>query len=385
MGVCPTCTALGPIGEPCPEKVCARQQRHFVPGDYAAGDPEALPDPLVGRRLGEYLVVDLLGRGSFGRVYLGLQLPLLMKVAVKLISLDSAPADLVEAIRARFVTEARALAALQHPNVVRLVHYGELGGWPYLVMDYVEGGRSLAAEIEARARRDERFALAELRELFRQLLDGLAAAHAAGIVHRDVKPENLMLQQVPGHPRLLRILDFGIAKFVQEGTTVAGMIGTPAYMAPEQFANRDIGPHSDLYAVGVVAFEVMLGRAPFPAATPAQRMAVRLDPRHDPLRLVADLALPVSVLGFFRRALARDIAERFATAAEMGAALELVLAEAEASPGHPLRSVRLGKLLESDGAPAPAARPVAGEASDEAFRRWLEAETRRLGDSGRRP
>jgi serine/threonine-protein kinase len=203
-------------------------------------------------------------------------------------------------------------------------------------------------------------------------------------VHRDVKPDNLLLQQVPGHPRLLRILDSGIAKLVHEGPTVAGMIGTPAYMAPEQFANRDIGPHRDLYAVGVLAFEVMLGRSPFPAATPQQRMAVRLDPRHDPLRVVTDLALPVSVLGFFRRALAREIAERFATAAERGAALDRVLGEAEATPSHPLRSVRLGGLLDADqvAAPAPAASPASAAASDEAFHRWLEAEARRRGGPG---
>jgi serine/threonine-protein kinase len=373
---------LGPIGEPCHERVCARFHRHFVPGDFAVAEPGALLDPLIGRRLGDVLVVEAVGAGAFGRVYLALQLPLRMRVAVKIMRVESSASEALAEVAARFEVEAQALARLQHPNLVRLVSYGKLHELPYLVMEYVEGGVSLDAEIEERAKHDGRYSVTELRSLFRQLLAGLAAAHAMGIVHRDIKPANLMIQDVAGNPRLLRILDFGIAKFVDDGPTMAGAIGTPAYMAPEQFASLGVGPPADLFAVSVLAFELLLGRCPFPAATPEEQLARRLDRSYDPLATVADFGLPATVEALFRRALAYEPAARFATTAELGRALEAVLTEIERDPGHPLRAVRLGGLVDDRRSTLlawRAAPAVQAADSDEAFRRWLGREARRLG------
>jgi serine/threonine-protein kinase len=387
-GVCVSCGARGEVGRPCGEPVCARGGYRFVPREYASSEAGADRDSLIGDTIGDYLVVDVIGAGGFGRVYLGLQLPILMRAAIKLLALDKLPDKLVGAMREKFEGEARALALLQHPNIVRLLHYGTHCDQPYLVMDYVEGGVTLRDDIIDRAEQGRRFTLDELRDLFDQLLDGLAAAHERGIVHRDIKPDNLMLQQAVGHPRLLRILDFGLAKFLATGESTASTTGTPGYMAPEQLKQRSIGPWTDLYAVSTIAFELLTGRKPFPGETAQDVYLLKLHPLYDPTTRVDDLDLPDRVTAFLRRAMAHEHDARYRDAAGLRAGLYEALDALAARPGDPLAHVSLTDLLGPqrpgsgptlDVKPFGASAPGApGRLSDDAFRRWIDREGDRL-------
>jgi serine/threonine-protein kinase len=336
-------------------------------------------DPLLGLNIDDYLLAGVVGIGGFGRVYLALKRPMLMKTALKLLSTEALPTQLEATLGSMFSAEARALAVLQHPNVVRLLHYGVFHNRPYIVTEYIERGVTLEADIAQRAMEARPYTKDELRELFRQLLDGLAAAHAEGIVHRDLKPGNIMLQEALGYPRLVRLLDFGLAKFLASGNESLSSAGTPEYMAPEQIARESIGPWTDLYAVGIMAFELFTGRLPFASISIQELCFNKLDPRVDPVGELGELSLPEPVLGFLRTALARDPLHRYqsVTAMRLGLqrALEAMPATVLPRPRHP--------VLFSFSKPttpvhaAPLVRPVPQE-SDDAFHRWLQREERRL-------
>jgi serine/threonine-protein kinase len=256
------------------------------------------------------LVVKTLGDGGFGKVYLGLRMPMLMEVAVKVLHPLEDQA-LLSAILQKFEGEARALAVVNHPNVVRLIDFGEQDLSPFMVMEYVPGARTLRKQIDELAMVGRWFAAEEVYEILRQTADGLAAVHSSGVLHRDVKPENLMLQSVEGNPMLVRIVDFGLAKFTERGDSTSSAMGTPAYMAPEQLMQRGLGPWTDLYALGVVAFELLTGRRAFTGRTSQEIIAQKLDPAYDPLRGIFDLGLPDATAAFLRRSLARDPEKRF--------------------------------------------------------------------------
>jgi len=186
-------------------------------------------------------------------------------VALKLLlaNLDS------EDLRDRFGREARALASLNHPNVVNIHECGEYRGSPYIVMEYVRG-ETVAEKIKRKAP----LSLTDKLKLMMELCAGLAHAHEAGIIHRDIKPANLMVD----HHRRLRLLDFGIARVVEAGMTMAGLeitqintrIGTPGYMSPEQHKGAEIDRRSDIFAVGAVFYELLAYREAFPGSTTRQ-------------------------------------------------------------------------------------------------------------------
>ncbi len=235
------------------------------PTDVA--DPQATVAPEAGRLVSKavpaavagYEILGVLGRGGMGVVYKARQVGLNRVVALKMI-LTGDHADNQE--RARFRTEAEAVARIQHPNIVQIYEIGEEGGRPYFSLEYVDGG-SLNARING--------APQPLREAARgvHLLAGaMDCAHKAGVVHRDLKPANVLLT-ADGTPK---ITDFGLAKRVQEnsGQTRSGSIlGTPGYMAPEQAEgkNSEVGPPADVYALGAILYELLTGRAPFQAPT----------------------------------------------------------------------------------------------------------------------
>ena len=276
----------------------------------------------MGRHIGDYLVVDKLGEGGFGKVFLTLQGPLYkLAAALKLMEMGKADPEMSARMVKKFEGEATALAVLNHPNIVRLLKYGAHEGVPFLVMEYVQGGRTLLTAAESQALRGQAMEPARVRRILQQILDGLEAAHAQGVWHRDIKPENIMLQEVAGNPDLVRILDFGLAKFAEDGSRTSTAMGTPAYMAPEQMDRHGIGPWTDLYAVGVMAFELLTGRPPFPGQTWKEILARKLDPRYDPTSQLADMQLPPPALDFFRRALARQPEERYRTTAAFKLAL----------------------------------------------------------------
>ena len=363
-GICPGCEREGPVGDACGEAVCARRGFAFVPAEYlrrfADGGPGA-PDPFVGRMVDDYLVVSVLGAGGFGKVFLALQRPLWkLRAALKRMEIHSDDPEMAARLAQKFEGEAAALAVLNHPNIVRLLKYGVHEGAPFLVMEFVEGARTLQSEVRDCARRGEPMPPERLRHVLRQVLDGLTAAHEQSIVHRDIKPENIMLQRVAGNPDLVRLLDFGLAKFVEERTQTSVAMGTPVYMAPEQLDRRHIGPWTDLYAVGVIAFELFTGRRPFPGSTHQEILGKKIDPRYDPTLALRDLALPEVVLAFLRKALHRDPAERYRSADAFGAGLDDLFATEEATALLSLPGPQLGALLSTGdrgGAVPPLAPP----------------------------
>jgi len=258
---------------------------------------------------GRYQLVEVVGRGGMGEVWAARDLRLGRDVAVKVLSPQmAAPAD----VRERFESEARAAARLNHPNVVSVYDSGEHDGLPYLVMELLPG-RTLADELAAGPLPPER-----VRAIGTQILAALGASHRAGILHRDIKPGNVLLA-IDG---TVKVGDFGIAKSVDGlDLTTAGMIvGTVAYLAPERLEGQPATPQSDLYAVGVVLYEALTGRAPYRADTPLG--LIRAIDAHAPVPLVeAAPGVDAALVGTVERAMAKDPARRFSTAAVMAAAL----------------------------------------------------------------
>jgi beta-lactam-binding protein with PASTA domain len=220
---------------------------------------DTLADPLAGRLLdGRYAVTARLAHGGMATVYLAMDTRLDRQVALKVMHAELARDD--EFVR-RFIGEAKSVARLSHQNVVAVFDQGSDGPFLYLAMEYVPG-RTLKELLRERGR----FPPAAALDIMTGVLDGLAAAHASGIVHRDVKPENVLLT-ADGR---LKVADFGLARAqATTGHTRAGLlIGTVAYLPPEQVTGDSTGPRSDVYSAGVVLFELLTGRLPFAGDTP---------------------------------------------------------------------------------------------------------------------
>ncbi|QRN98916.1 protein kinase [Archangium violaceum] len=217
---------------------------------------------------GRFRVLQLLGAGGMGEVYLGEQVSLGRKVAIKVLHADlMLHASMIE----RFKREARLLSAVEHPAVVRVIDYGETGVGACLVMEYVEG-ENLYDVLQAGA-----MAPSRALPLLYQLAEGLAAIHDKGIIHRDLKPENVLLTRgLRGEQA--RLLDFGIARLVEPDTAsnlsqVGLVVGTPEYLSPEQATGAPVDPRSDLYSFGVLAYRMLSGQLPFPGPGPTQYVA----------------------------------------------------------------------------------------------------------------
>lgn len=205
-----------------------------------------------------YRIIALLGRGGMGEVYRADDLKLGQPVALKFL-----PAAMArdESFTSRFRAEVRNARQVSHPNVCRVYDLGEIGGWPFLSMEYVDG-----EDLASLLKRIGRLPPAKALEIAHQLCAGLAAAHDKGLIHRDLKPSNIMID---GQGRA-RITDFGLAVHPEEAGTEGKIIGTPAYMSPEQLASRPATLKSDLYALGLVLYEMFTGKRAFEAATIAE-------------------------------------------------------------------------------------------------------------------
>ena len=241
-------------------------------------------------------------------VYAGWDVRLERPVAVKLLhrALSTDPEH-----RARFEFEARSAAALNHPNIVVVHDGGDHRGVPYLVMERLPGA-SLADAIASGPMPPD-----TVRRVLVDVLSGLSAAHAAGILHRDVKPANILF----GRSGESKIADFGIAKSGRTDLTRVGqMVGTMAYLSPERVAGRPATPADDLYAAGVVGYEALTGRMPFPQAEPAALVRAIADGDLPPLAAVRPDVDPV-LTGVIDRAMSSDPAQRFASAEAMRAGL----------------------------------------------------------------
>ncbi len=216
----------------------------------------ALPD-----RLGEYFVVQEIGRGSMGTVYSAYDAKADRDVAIKVCSEEQkfcTDNDMV--FRKLFMNEANTARLLDHPNIVKILDAGEQSGDPYIVMEYIDGGATLADHCEPSAM----LPVEQVAACVATCAKALNYAHDRGIIHRDIKPSNIMLSR-SGE---VKIGDFSIAeRLVSDTTRVVGVFGSPKYMSPEQIQERELGPATDLYSLGVVLFELLAGRVPFPTKT----------------------------------------------------------------------------------------------------------------------
>ena len=281
----------------------------------------------AGTRLGPYEIIAPLGAGGMGEVYRGRDTRLRREVAIKV--LPAATAADPDAL-ARFGREARAVAALAHPNLLALYDVGSEGGISYAVTELLEGS-TLRERLATGA-----LPVPEAIDIARQIARGLSAAHEKGIVHRDLKPENVFITG-DGHAK---ILDFGIAKRVSEpggatgaetmtrATTLGTVIGTPGYMSPEQLRGQAVDQRADLFSFGAVLYELLSGRRAFHGATEADTLAAILNQEPPPLS-GAGRAVPPALDSIVKRCLEKDPALRYASAEEILRALE----QAETSPG----------------------------------------------------
>src|SRR5438105_5659640 len=244
---------------------------------------------LVGKELGHYQVLSLLGAGGMGDVYLAEDIRLKRKVALKLL-----PAELTanqDRLR-RFEQEAQAASGLNHPNIITIHEIGQVDGLNFIVTEFITG--ETLRQRMATARMDRPAVL----DVAIQAASALTAAHAAGIVHRDLKPENIMLRP----DRLIKVLDFGLAKLTEprtanvdtEAATVARVdtkmgtvMGTAQYMSPEQARGFKVDARTDIFSLGVVLYEVLAGRPPFTGETTADIISVLLQKEPQPLSTLA--------------------------------------------------------------------------------------------------
>ncbi len=266
---------------------------------------------LVGRMFGSYKLVGLLGRGGMASVYRGYQESIDRTVAIKIL-----PAELLHdpTFLTRFTQEARTLARLTHPAILSLYDFGESNGMPYIVMPFMAGG-SLADRL-----RSGPVSLAETARILTPIADALDFAHSHGILHRDVKPNNILFDQ-RGSPFLA---DFGIAKAMESASSLTGtgIIGTPDYMSPEQARGETLGPRSEVYSLGVVAYQMLTGDIVFKATTPVAVIFKHAsEPPRPPRELRPDL--PEAAEAAILKALAKRPDERFQTATEFVRALAI--------------------------------------------------------------
>jgi serine/threonine-protein kinase len=274
---------------------------------------EAKSLSLVGKRLGHYQLISLLGAGGMGEVYLAEDTRLKRQVAVKLL-----PAKLTanqDRLR-RFEQEARAASALNHPNIITIHEIGQVDGLNFIVTEFIEG------ETLRQRMATARMILPVVFDVATQAASALAAAHAAGIVHRDLKPENIMVRP----DGLIKVLDFGLAKLTEppanvdsEAPTVArvdtkmgAVMGTAQYMSPEQARGLNVDARTDIFSLGVVLYEMLAGRAPFAGETTADIISVLLQKEPQPLSTLAP-EVPAELQHIVSKALRKDKDERYQT------------------------------------------------------------------------
>jgi len=328
-------------------------------------ESESNRDPLVGRTIGgAYVIQDLLGVGGMGRVYRAEQRMLGRTVAIKVIH-PHLLAD--EQSLARFYTEARAASRLNHPNSVSIIDFGRTDdGILYLVMEHLNG-KDLARLMHE----DGPLPFARICDVLNGVLAALGEAHALEVIHRDLKPENIIVERMRSGADLVKVVDFGLAKLLDAGRvnrpsiTSPGLVcGTPDYMSPEQGRGEAVDARGDLYAVGVVLFELLTETLPFIADTPTNVVLLHIQqPVPDPREVAAHRHIPPALAEIAMKALAKRPEDRYQSAAEMAAALTRAAASLQAPAGAELVCAACGMVSAGNkrfcgecGAPITAAR-----------------------------
>jgi eukaryotic-like serine/threonine-protein kinase len=314
---------------------------------------------LVGQTIGNYKIEALLGTGGMGQVYRGTHSFLKVERALKVMN-PGVAAD--PTFQARFQQEAQAAAALSHQNIVEVFDFGEQDDQYYMVMELVTNG-SLRTLLRQRAS-GQTWELPLGIDLIRQAAEGLGYAHQKGMVHRDIKPDNLLLRKLADAPTsgkaqyLLKITDFGLARLVEGGgvRTVSGVVmGTPAYMSPEQCQGGAVDGRSDLYSLGVVLYEVATGYLPFQAATVSEAIYKHVFVAPPPPRQVRP-DLPQALEDIILRCLAKKPEGRFNTGEELSRVLQGVMGVPELTTMAPIRP------NQPKPSPTPATPPAAATA-----------------------
>ncbi len=269
---------------------------------------------LIGQHIGQYEIIALIGRGGMATVYQAHQESMGRDVAIKVIKPDLAETgDFVK----RFQREVHTVASLSHPHILKVFDYGQHGDLVYLVMELLKGG-SLADQI----RKGPLIADQTLR-ILEQVGSALDHAHRVGIIHRDLKPQNVMLDS-DGNAFLT---DFGIAKILSETTVLTrtgAAMGTPAYMPPEQWQGIPLDARADIYALGIMLFEMLAGKLPFNADTPFHMMHLHVSETPPSIRTLRS-DLPPGIEAVIGKALAKNREDRFASAGELTSAFRAAL------------------------------------------------------------
>ncbi|RLJ68108.1 serine/threonine-protein kinase [Sulfurisoma sediminicola] len=314
-------------------------------------------------KLGKYEIRRELGAGAMGVVYEGWDPGIARRVAIKTVKGTELQGAEAEQTLARFRHEAQAAGRLSHPNIVQIYEFGDIqdsadgfGGTQFIAMEFIEG-KELKDYFDA----DERFKLPEIVRIMKELLAALGHAHKNGIVHRDVKPANIILLG----DGTVKVADFGIARIESSNLTQAGsVLGTPAYMSPEQFMGQTVDPRSDLFSAGVVLYQFLTGEKPFTGSVTTIMHKVLKEQPIAPSEL--NVQVPQAFDALIRKALSKRPDERFQSATEFAAALEAAAsgqAAAEATMVNAAGEATLAGATITD-RPAPAAgAPAAAPSS----------------------
>ena len=354
----------------CQAEVDSSQR--FCKGCGAPLPVQVAVDPLVDRVIGgKYKIIKLLGEGGMGAVYHGEQSlgTNVRKVAIKTLHQQLSKDATVQA---RFQRECGTVAALEHPNTIQVFDFGTTDdGQLYIVMEFVKG-KSLADAIE----KEGAMSSARAEAIMKQICGSLEEAHAQGVVHRDLKPENVVLTKRAGKVDFVKVLDFGIAKRSgeedkkEQKLTQQGMVlGTPPYMSPEQFTGRPIDARSDIYSLGVMAYEMLTAKLPFEAETAFEWATKHMTVEPTPIESQeAGLRAPEKMRQAVMRALSKHVEDRFQTVKDFFDAFSVDPAAAEAltragATTSPTSSSEVAKVTISTGA-EPVSMRAPTQASD---------------------
>src|SRR3954465_358995 len=272
------------------------------------------------KTLGRYNIERTIGKGAMGVVYEGVDPRLGRRVAIKTILKSHLDEDTAKDYSMRFVREAKAVARLNHPNIVQVYDFGEEGNVAYLVMEFIKG-KELKSFFDA----NERFELKEVVRIMGELCEALEFAHNAGIIHRDIKPANVMLD-AQAHTKLT---DFGVARVQDSDKTVertqAGtLVGTPAYMSPEQITGVNIDKRSDVFSAGIILYQFLTGEKPF-TGSGAWTIAKKIIQEEPPLPSSLNNAVTALFDAVVNRALAKNPDQRFQSARDLSVSLKRAL------------------------------------------------------------
>jgi HD-like signal output (HDOD) protein len=308
---------------------------------------EGSANEMIGQTVGSYVITSLLGEGGMGKVYLARHALIGRKAAIKILNPDIA-AD--EETVSRFFNEARLVNDIRHPNIVEITDFGHFSNFYCIVMELLEG-ETLAARLQRTRTLDE----ATTVRIFRQVTSALGAAHDQGMVHRDVKPENIFLRNHPDYPDFVKVLDFGIAKLLG-GNSVVGhhtktgtVMGTPAYMSPEQcLGDASLDLRSDIYSLGVVLYESLTGRQPFVGDTLGRLIVCHVSESPAPPSAV-NPHVSAGMSAVTMRALAKLPKDRFASMKDLREALEIAPVRAPAVNVVAVRNRSITRPVPHDG------------------------------------